>query len=160
MLISSFQAEEAQQLRRLQKKRKAETMRLLDMERRQKKRVEEIRETQKKLPENKNNYKINDGYTNFLKDEENMNLKEQHRAEVRKELDKLEMTCKDMTSLLRGLGVNVGGPLSHEVRAAYKRALLSFHPDRASGSDIRLQVEAEEKFKLISRMKDKFLPTL
>ncbi|KAK3027256.1 hypothetical protein RJ639_041202 [Escallonia herrerae] len=141
MLISSFQAEEAQQLRRLQKKRKAETMRLLDMERRQKKRVEEIRETQKK-------------------DEENMNLKEQHRAEVRKELDKLEMTCKDMASLLRGLGVNVAGPLSHEVRAAYKRALLSFHPDRASGSDIHLQVEAEEKFKLISRMKDKFSPTL
>lgn len=46
-----------------------------------------------------------------------------------------------------------------QVRAAYKRALLSFHPDRASGSDIRQLVEAEEKFKLISRMKDKLLMT-
>ncbi|PWA34790.1 hypothetical protein CTI12_AA615390 [Artemisia annua] len=45
----------------------------------------------------------------------------------------------------------------HEVHAAYKRALLSFHPDRASRSDMRQQVKAEEKFKLISRMKDNVL---
>ncbi|KAL8229045.1 hypothetical protein R6Q57_013945 [Mikania cordata] len=135
-----IQAEEAQQLRRLQKRKKAECLRLLDMERRQKQRVEEIRETQKK-------------------DEENMNLKEQYRTEVRETLKKLEITCLDMASLLHGLGIQVGNgpfPLSHEVRAAYKRALLSFHPDRASGSDMRQQVEAEEKFKLISRMKEKF----
>ncbi|KVI06250.1 DnaJ domain-containing protein [Cynara cardunculus var. scolymus] len=123
-----IQAEEAQQLRRLQKRKKAETLRLLDMERRQKQRVEEIRESQKK-------------------DEENMNLKEVYRTEVRHELNKLEKTCLDMASLLRGLGI--------QVRAAYKRALLSFHPDRAAGSDMRQQVEAEEKFKLISRMKEK-----
>ncbi|KVH97476.1 DnaJ domain-containing protein [Cynara cardunculus var. scolymus] len=45
--------------------------------------------------------------------------------------------------------------LWHQVRATYKRALLSFHPDRASGSDVRQQVEDEEKFKLVLRMKDK-----
>ncbi|KAA8532858.1 hypothetical protein F0562_033025 [Nyssa sinensis] len=138
-----IQAEEAQQLRRLQRRRKEESMRLLDMERRQKQRVEEMRETQKK-------------------DEENMNLKEQLRAEVRKELIKLEVSCHDMASLLRGLGIHVSGglhPLPQEVRAAYKRALLSFHPDRASISDIRELVEAEEKFKLISSMKEKFLST-
>ncbi|XP_059655641.1 uncharacterized protein LOC132302735 [Cornus florida] len=136
-----IQAEEAQQLRRLRKREKAESMRLLDMERRQKRRVEEIRETQKK-------------------DEENMNVKEQLRAEVRKELNKLEMACHDMASLLRGLGIDVSGgfhPLPNEVRVAYKRALLSFHPDRALKSDVRQLVEAEEKFKLISRMKEKFL---
>ncbi|XP_076895957.1 uncharacterized protein LOC143548751 [Bidens hawaiensis] len=135
-----IQAEEAQQLRRLQKRKKAECLRLLDMERRQKQRVEEIREIQKK-------------------DEENMNLKEQYRAEVKEELKRLEITCLDMASLLRGLGIQVGNgpvPLSHEVRAAYKRALLSFHPDRTSGSDMRQQVEAEEKFKIICRMKEKF----
>ncbi|CAI9277293.1 unnamed protein product [Lactuca saligna] len=135
-----IQAEEAQQLRRLQKRRKAESLRLLDMERRQKQRVEEIRQTQKK-------------------DEENMNLKEEYRMEIRQELQKLEIMCPDMASLLRGLGIQVGeGPCasSNEVRVAYKRALLSFHPDRASGSDMRQQVEAEEKFKLISRMKEKF----
>lgn len=138
-----FQAEEAQKLRRLRKRMNAESMRLLDMERRQKQRVEEMREIQKK-------------------DEENMNVKEQLRAEVRKELNVLENTCRDMASLLRGLGVQLGGgfkPLPNDVRMAYKRALLSFHPDRASGSDIRQLVEAEEKFKLISRMKDKFLMT-
>lgn len=50
--------------------------------------------------------------------------------------------------------------LRFQVRAAYKKALLTFHPDRASRDDIRQQVEAEEKFKLISRMKEKFFPTL
>ncbi|KAL3501535.1 hypothetical protein ACH5RR_035984 [Cinchona calisaya] len=139
-----IQAEEAQKLWHLQKRKKAESMRLLDMERRQKQRVEEIRETQKK-------------------DEENMNLKEVIRAAVRKELKQLELTCHDMASVLQGLGVLVGvvgqHPSLNEVRLAYKRALLTFHPDRASGSEVRQQVEAEEKFKLISRMKEKFLPT-
>ncbi|PSS28944.1 Bromodomain-containing protein [Actinidia chinensis var. chinensis] len=137
-----LQAEQARKLRQLRKRKNAESVRLLEMERRQKQRVEEVREIQKK-------------------DEVNMNMKEQHRAEVRKELSKLEITCRDMASLLRGLGIQVGSgvqPLPHEVRAAYKRALLSFHPDRASGSDIRQLVEAEEKFKLISRMKEKLLP--
>ncbi|KAK3421808.1 uncharacterized protein LOC104453877 [Eucalyptus grandis] len=132
-----LQAEEAHRLR---KKKKAETMRLLDMERRQKQRVEEMRQSQKK-------------------DEENMNLKEQLRAEIRKEISKLEITCTDMASLLRGLGILIGGsfcPLPQEVHAAYKRALLKFHPDRASRDDIRQQVEAEEKFKLLARMKEKF----
>ncbi|KAI3719815.1 hypothetical protein L6452_20720 [Arctium lappa] len=135
------QAEEAQQLRRFLKRKRAEKMRLLDMERRQKQRLEEIRETQKK-------------------DEENMNLKEMYRTEVQQELNKLKTICHDMASLLRGLGVltnNDPSASSLQVRAAYKRALLSFHPDRASGSDVREQVEAEEKFKLISRMKDKIL---
>ncbi|XP_014523557.1 uncharacterized protein LOC106779861 [Vigna radiata var. radiata] len=134
-----IQAEEAQMLR---KRRKAEK-RKLDMQRRQKERIEEVRESQKK-------------------DEEFMNLKEQLRVEIRKGLNHLEMQCHDMTSLLRGLGIHVGGsftPLPNEVQAAYKRALFTFHPDRASKTDVRAQVEAEEKFKLISRLKDKFLLT-
>lgn len=49
--------------------------------------------------------------------------------------------------------------MAMQVNAAYRRALLKFHPDRTSRTDIRLQVEAEEKFKLISRMKEKFLST-
>ncbi|KAJ4960366.1 hypothetical protein NE237_020276 [Protea cynaroides] len=136
-----IQAEEA---RRLKKRKKAEMLRLLDMERRQKRRVEEMRESQKK-------------------DEETINLKEQLRMEIRKELDRLESMYSDMASLLRALGIHVGGghsPMPHEVHAAYRRALLKFHPDRASRTDNRQQVEAEEKFKLISRLKEKFLPTL
>ncbi|KAH0671048.1 hypothetical protein KY289_025541 [Solanum tuberosum] len=137
----AIQAQEAKKMKLLLKRKKAESMRLLEMEKRQKQRVEEMRETQKK-------------------DVENMNLKEQIRAEVQKELSKLEMTCHDMASVLHGLGITVGNGTSHEVRIAYKKALLKFHPDRASRSDLQQQVEAEEKFKLISRMKDKYLPTL
>ena len=47
-----------------------------------------------------------------------MNLKELLRAEIRKELNELEITCRDMASLLRGLGIQVGSgfqPLPHEV---------------------------------------------
>ncbi|KAK4715237.1 hypothetical protein R3W88_013575 [Solanum pinnatisectum] len=122
-------------------KKEAESMRLLEIEKRQMQRVEEMRETQKK-------------------DVENTNLKEQIRFEVWKELRKLEMTCHDLASVLCGLGITVGDGTSHEVRVAYKKALLKFHPDRSSRSDIRQQLEAEETFKLISRMKDKYLPTL
>ncbi|XP_073142750.1 uncharacterized protein [Henckelia pumila] len=139
-----IQAEEAQHLRRLQKRRKAESLRLMDMERRQKERIEEMRSTQKK-------------------DEENMNLKEVIRAEVRTELNKLEMTCQNMSSLLHSFGIQIEGwpnPSSQEVQTAYKKALLTFHPDRASRSDIRQQVEAEEKFKLINRVKEKFSSVL
>ncbi|KAJ1412107.1 Chaperone J-domain superfamily [Sesbania bispinosa] len=135
-----LQAEEAQRLR---KRKRAESKRLLDMQRRQKERIEEVRQTQKK-------------------DEEFMIMKEQMRVEIRKGLKELEMQCKDMTTLLRGLGIHVGEsfiPLPNEVQAACKRALFKFHPDRASKTDIREQVEAEEKFKLISRMKEKFLLT-
>ncbi|KAM7273363.1 hypothetical protein ACFE04_028027 [Oxalis oulophora] len=131
-----IQAEEAQRLR---KRRKAEIKRL-DMEKRQKQRVEEVRETQKK-------------------DEEYINQKEQLRAEVRYKLTRLEMVCIDLASLLRSLGIPVRGSSSAEVHAAYKQALLKFHPDRASRMDIREQVESEEKFKLISLMKEKFSST-
>ncbi|KAJ0083953.1 hypothetical protein Patl1_29591 [Pistacia atlantica] len=46
-----------------------------------------------------------------------MNMKEQLRVKVKKELHKLETTCIDMASLLRALGINVGSsfhPLSNE----------------------------------------------
>ncbi|WMV28011.1 hypothetical protein MTR67_021396 [Solanum verrucosum] len=134
----AIQAEEAKKLKLMLRRKKAESMHLLEIEKRQMQRVEEMRETQKK-------------------DVENTNLKEQIRFEVWKELSKLEMTCHDMASVLCGLGITVGDGTSHEVRVAYKKALLKFHPDRTSRSDIRQQVEAEETFKLISRMKDKYL---
>lgn len=136
-----IQAEEAQRLKR---KKKAETLRLHDVERRQKQRLEEIRESQKK-------------------DEETINLKERLRAEVRKELEKMELRYRDMASLLRGLGIHVEGgpyPMPREVNAAYKQALLRFHPDRASRSDIHQQVRAEETFKVISRLKEKLFPVM
>ncbi|KAF3659963.1 hypothetical protein FXO38_12368 [Capsicum annuum] len=132
--------EEARKLKELLKREEAERIRLAELEKRKKQRVEEMREAQKK-------------------DLENTKLKEQIRAEVGKELSKLEETCHDMASVLRGLGITVSNGTGNEVRVAYKKALMKFHPDKTSQSDIRQQVEAEEKFKLISRMKDKYLPT-
>lgn len=131
------QAEEA---RRLRNRKRAESMRIMDNARRQRLRLEEIRETRRK-------------------EQANLNLKEELRAEIRNQLHELETMCFDMASLLRALGIHVGGghhPSSNEVQAAYKRACLTFHPDRLSTTDLRQQVEAEEKFKLISNMKDKF----
>ncbi|KAL3636177.1 hypothetical protein CASFOL_020724 [Castilleja foliolosa] len=139
--VIQIQAEDARKQKRLKKRTKAESLRLFDMKKRQKERVEELRKSQKK-------------------NEENMNLKEIVRAEVRSELNKLEMsTCHNMASMLNLLGISVGNwpnPTPQEVKTAYKRALLTFHPDRASQSDIHQQVEAEEKFKLMNWLKEKF----
>jgi len=137
-----FAGDKAEEAKRLRKRRKTKANRLLDMEMRQKQRVEEVREAQKKA-------------------EQTLNLKEQLRAGVRRELENLEVTSRDMASLLRGLGIDVEGgrnTVSSQVRAAYKQALLKFHPDRASrSSSIGEQIEAEEKFKLVSRAKEKFM---
>ncbi|KAL8150239.1 hypothetical protein V2J09_020047, partial [Rumex salicifolius] len=132
-----IQAEEAQRLR---KRKKAESMRIVDMEKRQKQRLEEMREAQKR-------------------EETNSRMKEQIRAEYRKKLDLIEASCKDMASLLRRLGVHVGGTSLTEVQSAFKKAVMKFHPDRTLRTDMRQQVEAEEKFKLINLMKDKYLPS-
>ncbi|KAM1417439.1 hypothetical protein FF1_020897 [Malus domestica] len=67
--LASRQRVSQKEAQRLSKRRKAESMRLLDMQRRQKQRAEE--------------------------DEENINLKDQLRAEVWKELKRLELTCID-----------------------------------------------------------------
>lgn len=128
-----IQAEEAKKLR---KRKKAEAQRLLDMEKRQKQRLQEVRESQRK-------------------NEEAIQLKEQYRGVVRKELEDLERRHWDMTSILHALGISVEGG---EVKA-FKQALLKFHPDRVSRNDIYQQVKAEETFKFISRLKEK-LPRL
>jgi len=124
-----IQAEEAKKLR---KRKKAEAQRLRDMEKRQKQRLQEVRESQRK-------------------NEEAIQLKEQYRGVVRKELEDMERRYGDMTSILRALGISVEGG---EVKA-YKQALLKFHPDRVSRNDIYQQVKAEETFKFISRLKEK-----
>ena len=60
-----------------------------------------------------------------IQDQENIDMKEQLRGEIRKEINKLEMTCIDMASLLRGLGILVRGgsnPMSHDVSDAFMRS--------------------------------------
>ncbi|EHA8586904.1 hypothetical protein COCNU_scaffold001144G000020 [Cocos nucifera] len=102
----TIEAEEAQRLR---KKRKAENLRLIEMEKRQKQRLEEIWESQKK-------------------DKETMHLKEQFRAEIKKELDKMEMRYRDMASLLRGLGIRVeGGPFPLSCEVLVMVLIVTFH---------------------------------
>ncbi|KAG9155575.1 hypothetical protein Leryth_009971 [Lithospermum erythrorhizon] len=87
---------------------------------------------------------------------EQMNLKETISADVRKELSKFEITCHNMALLLQCLGIKVGSKPKLEVVRLSKRALFAFHPDRFSRADVRHQLQAEEKFKLISRMKQKY----
>ncbi|CAM0876292.1 unnamed protein product [Alopecurus aequalis] len=129
----AIQSEEAKEAKRLRKRKKAEALRLLDTQKRQKQRLEEVRETQRK-------------------GEEDIYLKEQCRGAIQLELKNIERTCTDVSSILRALGIPVQGG---EVKAAYKRALLKFHPDRVSRTDIYQQVKAEETFKFINSFKEK-----
>lgn len=131
---------QAQEAARERKRRKVEAERKLDMEVRQRQRLEEIRQSQ-------------------LKEEQTLDLKEQLRGQIHSKLERLGATCRDMATLLRHLGISVDGgafPTTQQVNAAYKRALLRFHPDRVAAlvkRDPSHQVEAEETFKLISRLK-------
>lgn len=53
-------------------------------------------------------------FNNFnllLQNEETLSLKEDLRAEVRKELERMEKRYTDMASILRSLGITVGGGL-------------------------------------------------
>jgi hypothetical protein len=123
-----LQAEEAKKLR---KRKKAETLRLLDMERKQKQRLQEVRESQKKVPYfcltrlvhatgiiicqptcfNILLY-VSLWYLTsffFLQNEEEIQLKEQYRCKVRKELEDTERRYRDTPSILRVLGIPVDG---------------------------------------------------
>lgn len=138
------QALEAQRLR---ERKRAETERKNEVELRQKQRLEEIRLTQQR-------------------EEKNMGMKDQLRGKVQADLERLASECRDMTSLLRRLQIPVEGgkyPSAQQVNAAYKKALLRFHPDRTSAiaqGDPKRQVEAEETFKLITRMKPILKPSI
>ncbi|GBG75135.1 hypothetical protein CBR_g19648 [Chara braunii] len=132
------QAAEAQKLRR---RKKAEMERRLKMEARQRQRLEDLRKHQRQ-------------------EQHSLGQKEQIRGMIRANLERKVVGCVDMVSLLRVLGIQVEGglrPSPEQVSSAYKKALLRFHPDRAAasgGRDPMKQVEAEETFKLMSRMKN------
>lgn len=106
----------------MKKRKKAETLRILDMEKRQKQRVEEMRENQKKV----NLFSsvcfslhadiifvilLFKTFNLLLQNEETLSLKEALRSEVRKDLESMEKKHIDMASILRGLGIPVGGGL-------------------------------------------------
>ncbi|GJP66522.1 hypothetical protein CLOP_g23447, partial [Closterium sp. NIES-67] len=68
--------------------------------------------------------------------------------------------CRDFASVLDKIGIKVDGmpqPTSQQVEAAFKKALLRYHPDRmarlGAGADARKQVEAEETFKMMLEKK-------
>eukprot|EP00850_Spirogloea_muscicola_P024788 SM001509S01446 [mRNA] locus=s1509:1359:2030:- [translate_table: standard] len=93
-------------------------------------------------------------------EEGNMERREAVRGAVRAVLDRKVQGCRDMAAVLRRIGIAVDGgtaATAQQVSAAYKQALLRFHPDRAAGAgggaDAQAQVEAEETFKLIVKLK-------
>lgn len=136
---------QAQEAQRQRKRRRVEAERRIEMESRQRQRLEEIRQSQEK-------------------EEQNLDYKEKVRDRIRSELEHMAAACIDMATLLRHLGIQVDGgafPTAQQVNSAYKKALLRFHPDRVAvmaRSDPSHQVEAEETFKLISKMKDTLRP--
>ncbi|XP_024391154.1 uncharacterized protein [Physcomitrium patens] len=137
---------QALEARKLRERKRAETERNNEVELRQKQRLEEIRQTQQR-------------------EERNMGMKDQLRGQVQANLERLASECRDMASLLRRLQIPVEGgkfPTQQQVNAAYKKALLRFHPDRTSAiaqGDPQRLVEAEETFKLITRMKPILKPS-
>ncbi|KAH7444391.1 hypothetical protein KP509_02G076800 [Ceratopteris richardii] len=102
---------------------------------------------------------IEEPMENQQEEEQNNGFEEQVRGRIRLELEEVAAASVDMATLLRNLGVEVDGgvyPSVQQVDAAYRRALLHFHPDRVAALakiDPLHRVEAEETFKLISRMK-------
>jgi ATPase subunit of ABC transporter with duplicated ATPase domains len=138
---------QAQEARRLRERKRAEADRKNEVELRQRQRLEEIRQ-------------------NLQKEERNMGFKNQIRSKVQAELERVASGCRDMATLLRTLQIPVEGglyPSNQQVSAAYKKALLRFHPDRTSASvkgDPQQQVQAEETFKLITRMKSLLQPSM
>ncbi|EFJ36135.1 hypothetical protein SELMODRAFT_438305 [Selaginella moellendorffii] len=128
---------QAQEAQRLKKRKKAEAERQLAMESRQKQRVEQIRENQ--IQEMKNN-----------------GIKELMRGQIQSELERKVAGCLDMATVLHRLGIAVEGGVqctpeqacllsfARKVNAAYKKAILRFHPDRAAATannDPRRQLE-------------------
>ncbi|PWA63418.1 hypothetical protein CTI12_AA349240 [Artemisia annua] len=52
------------------------------------------------------------------------------------------------------------GPGEAEIKKGYRDAILKFHPDRAPKDDMYKQVEAEETFKVIQRVKERKEPII
>jgi hypothetical protein len=58
----------------------------------------------------------------LLQEEQTMDLKEQFRGQITSELEEIASSCKDMASLLRRLGIPVGGgnfPSSQQVHGLF-----------------------------------------
>ncbi|PWA86086.1 hypothetical protein CTI12_AA142780 [Artemisia annua] len=131
-----IKAKEDKELHHMRKRKQSEN----ELDRRQKRRVEEVRESEKKK-------------------EECINLKEQYRIEVRDRLTRLERRSFNFRSFLANVGLHIA-EADYEIKNAYKQAAKKFHPDRAPKDDLYKHVEAEETFKVIQQMKDQKDPPI
>ncbi|CAN1152317.1 hypothetical protein LINPERHAP2_LOCUS18681 [Linum perenne] len=128
----------AQEKERQLKRKQAEQLRAANLQKRQKQRVQEIKESEKK-------------------DKADSNAKDRYRTAARQWISLLESKCKDLPSLLHALGFVGSKPSPVEVRQACKKAMLKYHPDHTSKAGIQQQVQAEELFKLIRQMNEKYV---
>lgn len=79
------------------------------------------------------------------------------RAEALRNEFRQEWTAKvasmNLAETLECFGVTVEGGVhanAKQLRSAYRKALLTFHPDRQSGKELAQRVAAEETFKILS----------
>jgi hypothetical protein len=79
------------------------------------------------------------------------------RAEALRNEFRQEWTAKvasmNLAETLECFGVTVEGGAhanAKQLRSAYRKALLTFHPDRQSGKELAQRVAAEETFKILS----------
>ncbi|PWA39874.1 hypothetical protein CTI12_AA567730 [Artemisia annua] len=136
-----------------------------------------------KKNENENKNSDADGFKNVSKEEVNENEKnnesqsteevfetghgspskdEEIKAKEDKELDRIQKRKQSENELDRRQKQRVEEIRESEkkIKKAYKQALLTFHPDRAPKDDLHKQVEAEETFKIIQRMKERKEPNI
>lgn len=83
---------------------------------------------------------------------------ERIKDEIHKQLHQKYQRC-DVCATMQALGINVAGGTEQDVRKAYKKAALKFHPDRNRQADLRTQVHAEVAWGLISSKYDAFFAT-
>ena len=93
----------------------------------------------------------------FREAQESRNEEEQSSESIREEFRReweTKVASLNLAETLECFGVAVEGGAhanAKQLRSAYRRALLRFHPDRQGAKELRERVAAEERFKILSQ---------
>ena len=93
----------------------------------------------------------------FREAQESRNEEEQSSESIREEFRReweTKVASLNLAETLECFGVAVEGGAhanAKQLRSAYRKALLRFHPDRQGAKELRERVAAEERFKILSQ---------